>query len=42
MADYAAADHGYATTIYKAQGATVDRVFIFAYGTAGRHLTYVA
>ena len=25
MADYAAVDHGYATTIHKAQGATVDR-----------------
>ncbi len=25
MADYAAVDHGYATTIHKTQGATVDR-----------------
>lgn len=42
MADYAAADRGYATTIHNAQGATVDRVFIFAYGAVGRHLAYVA
>ncbi|MCB8878529.1 Ti-type conjugative transfer relaxase TraA [Acidisoma silvae] len=42
MADYAAVDHGYATTIHKAQGATVDRAFVFASGTMDRHLTYVA
>jgi Ti-type conjugative transfer relaxase TraA len=39
---YAAVDHGYATTIHKAQGATVDRSFVLASGTMDRHLTYVA
>ncbi|MGA7814293.1 AAA family ATPase, partial [Caballeronia sp.] len=42
MADYAAIDHGYATTIHKAQGATVDRAYVFASETMDRHLTYVA
>jgi len=42
MADYAAVDHGYATTIHKAQGATVDRTHVLASGTMDRHLTYVA
>jgi Ti-type conjugative transfer relaxase TraA len=43
MADYAAVDHGYAVTIHKAQGATVDRVYVLASGTMmDRHLTYVA
>ena len=35
MADYAAVDHGYATTIHKAQGATVDRSFVLASGSYG-------
>ena len=42
VADYAAIDHGYATTIHKTQGATVDRAFVMASGTMDRHLTYVA
>lgn len=42
IADYAAIDHGYATTIHKTQGATVDRSFVMASGTMDRHLTYVA
>jgi Ti-type conjugative transfer relaxase TraA len=42
MEDYAAVDHGYATTIHKAQGATVDRSYVLASGTMDRHLTYVA
>lgn len=42
MADYAAVDHGYATTIHKAQGATVDRTHVLASTTMDRHLTYVA
>ncbi len=42
LADYAAIDHGYATTIHKTQGATVDRAFVLASGTMDRHLTYVA
>lgn len=41
-ADYAAIDHGYATTIHKTQGATVDRAFVIASGTMDRHLAYVA
>jgi Ti-type conjugative transfer relaxase TraA len=39
---YQAFDHGYATTIHKSQGATVDRAFVMASGTLDRHLTYVA
>lgn len=39
---YRAFDHGYATTIHKNQGATVDHAFVMASGTMDRHLTYVA
>ena len=39
---YQAIDHGYATTIHKKQGATVDRAFLLASGTMDRHLAYVA
>ena len=39
---YDAVDHGYATTIHKAQGATVDRAWVLASGSMDRHLTYVA
>lgn len=39
---YHAIDHGYATTIHKNQGATVDRSFVLASRTMDRHLTYVA
>jgi len=42
MGDYQAIDHGYATTIHKNQGATVDRSYVMASGTMDRHLTYVA
>jgi Ti-type conjugative transfer relaxase TraA len=42
MADYTAVDHGYATTIHKAQGATVDRAYVLASETMDRHLAYVA
>lgn len=42
MDSYQAIDHGYATTIHKNQGATVDRSFVLASGTMDRHLTYVA
>jgi hypothetical protein len=41
-ADYAAIDHGYATTIHKAQGATVDRTYVLASNSMDRHLTYVS
>ncbi|MEC9463462.1 MAG: Ti-type conjugative transfer relaxase TraA, partial [Pseudomonadota bacterium] len=39
---YQSFDHGYATTIHKSQGATVDRAFVMASATMDRHLTYVA
>ncbi|KSV71155.1 Dtr system oriT relaxase [Sinorhizobium sp. GL2] len=35
-------DHGYATTIHKSQGATVDRVKVLASLSLDRHLSYVA
>lgn len=35
-------DHGYATTVHKAQGATVDRVKVLATLSLDKHLTYVA
>lgn len=35
-------DHGYATTIHKSQGATVDCVKVLASLSLDRHLTYVA
>jgi len=35
-------DHGYATTVHKSQGATVDRVKVLASLSIDRHLTYVA
>lgn len=39
--EYASFDHGYATTIHKAQGATVDRTFVLASGRMDGHMTYV-
>lgn len=39
---YAHVDHGYATTIHKSQGATVDRVKVLATLSLDRHLSYVA
>lgn len=42
LADYGHIDHGYATTIHKSQGATVDRAFVLASGSMDRHLMYVA
>ncbi|MCR6502073.1 Ti-type conjugative transfer relaxase TraA [Shinella sp. CPCC 101442] len=35
-------DHGYATTVHKSQGATVDRVKVLASLSLDRNLTYVA
>ena len=35
-------DHGYAATIHKSQGTTVDRTFVLATGMMDQHLTYVA
>jgi len=42
MKDYAAIDHGYAATIHKAQGMTVDRVHVLATPGLDRHAAYVA
>lgn len=39
---YRNVDYGYATTIHKSQGATVDRVRVLASLSLDRHLTYVA
>lgn len=40
--DYQDIEHGYATTIHKSQGATVDKSYVLASETMDRHLTYVA
>ncbi|MCW8060162.1 Ti-type conjugative transfer relaxase TraA [Agrobacterium tumefaciens] len=42
QAFYRNVDHGYATTIHKSQGATVDRVKVLASSMFDRHLSYVA
>ncbi len=39
---YCNLDHGYATTIHKSQGATVDDVRVLVSRNMDRHLTYVA
>ncbi len=41
LRDYAALDYGYAATVHKAQGATVDRTFVLATPGMDRHLAYV-
>jgi len=41
-AEYPHIDHGYAVTIHKAQGVTVDRALVLASGGMDRHLAYVA
>ena len=40
--DYNQIDHGYAATIHKAQGVTVDRVHVLATPGLDRHAAYVA
>ncbi|MFT9291433.1 Ti-type conjugative transfer relaxase TraA [Gluconobacter oxydans] len=40
--EYDALDHGYAATIHKAQGVTVDRTHVLATGGMDRHAAYVA
>jgi Ti-type conjugative transfer relaxase TraA len=39
--DYAHIDHGYAATVHKAQGVTVDRVHVLATPHMDRHAAYV-
>lgn len=39
---YRSFDHGYAVTIHKSQGATVDRAYVLASRTMDEPLTYVA
>ncbi|CAN7579684.1 Ti-type conjugative transfer relaxase TraA [Brucella pseudogrignonensis] len=39
---YCNVDHGYAATVHKSQGATVDRTFVLATGLMDQHLAYVA
>lgn len=39
---YGYIDHGYATTIHKSQGTTVDKTFMYASLGMDSHLTYVA
>ncbi|MGY4306158.1 Ti-type conjugative transfer relaxase TraA [Bradyrhizobium sp. USDA 4369] len=42
LKDYNRIDHGYAATIHKAQGMTVDRVHVFATPGLDAHSSYVA
>jgi Ti-type conjugative transfer relaxase TraA len=42
LKDYAEVDHGYAATIHKAQGVTVDRTYVLATPGLDRHAAYVA
>ncbi len=41
-ADYDRVDHGYATTVHKAQGVTVDRAYVLMGGMHDRELSYVS
>jgi Ti-type conjugative transfer relaxase TraA len=42
LGDYGHIDHGYAATVHKSQGVTVDRAHVLASGTMDRHAAYVA
>ena len=42
LKDYSDLDHGYAATIHKAQGVTLDRVHVLATPGLDRHAAYVA
>jgi Ti-type conjugative transfer relaxase TraA len=41
LRDYGAVEYGYAVTVHKAQGASVDRTFLLATRGMDRHLAYV-
>ena len=41
FSDYASLDYGYAATVHKAQGATVERSYVLATPGMDRHLAYV-
>ncbi len=41
LAEYADIDHGYAATVHKSQGVTVDRAHVLATELMDRHATYV-
>lgn len=42
LAEYGHIEHGYAATVHKAQGATVERTFVMATPGMDAHLSYVA
>ena len=41
LKDYAHIDHGYAATVHKSQGVTVDRAHVLATSHMDRHVAYV-
>ena len=41
-AEFSAIDHGYAVTVHRAQGCTVDKAYVLSSKTLDNHLAYVA